>query len=98
MLGNNGDRSTRVIKYTHACVRIEHAGGVLVVDPGVWSEPEALDGCTAVLLTHEHADHVDAVGVRGVGAPVFGPAGARIPGVDFEALMPGARFELDGLG
>lgn len=50
-----------VIKYSHACVRIENDGAVLVIDPGVWSEAEeALDGVDAVLLTHEHADHVDA--------------------------------------
>lgn len=51
----------KVIKYSHACVRVEHEGAVLVVDPGVWSEAEeALDGVDAVLLTHEHVDHVDA--------------------------------------
>jgi len=32
----------RLVKYTHACVRVEHGGAVLVIDPGVWSEPEAL--------------------------------------------------------
>lgn len=51
----------KVTKYSHACVRVEHEGAVLVVDPGVWSEAErALDGVDAVLLTHEHVDHVDA--------------------------------------
>jgi L-ascorbate metabolism protein UlaG (beta-lactamase superfamily) len=51
----------RVIKYSHACVRIEENGAVLVIDPGVWSESEtALDGVDAVLLTHEHVDHLDA--------------------------------------
>lgn len=51
----------RVTKYSHSCLRIEHEGAVVVVDPGVWSESErALDGVDAVLLTHEHADHVDA--------------------------------------
>lgn len=51
----------RVTKYSHSCLRIEHDGAVVVVDPGVWSESEqALDGVDAVLLTHEHVDHVDA--------------------------------------
>ncbi len=50
-----------MIKYSHACLRIEHNDAVVVIDPGVWSESEvALDGVDAVLLTHEHADHVDA--------------------------------------
>lgn len=54
----------RLIKYTHACVRLEHDGGVLVIDPGIWSEPEVLDGADAVLVTHEHFDHVDAERLR----------------------------------
>ncbi|MBO4205799.1 MBL fold metallo-hydrolase [Micromonospora echinofusca] len=49
----------RLTKYTHSCVRIEHDGGVLVIDPGMFAEPAALDGADAVLITHEHPDHLD---------------------------------------
>ncbi|HEX8629879.1 MAG TPA: MBL fold metallo-hydrolase [Catenuloplanes sp.] len=49
----------RVIKFTHSCVRLEGDGGVLVIDPGTFSERAALDGVDAVLITHEHADHLD---------------------------------------
>lgn len=49
----------RLTKYSHSCVRLEKDGAVLVVDPGAYSEREALDGVDAVLLTHEHIDHVD---------------------------------------
>ena len=48
----------RLTKYSHACVRLE-GDGVLVIDPGVFSEAEALDGVDAVLITHEHFDHLD---------------------------------------
>jgi L-ascorbate metabolism protein UlaG (beta-lactamase superfamily) len=48
----------RLTKYSHACVRLE-GDGVLVIDPGVFSEPAALDGVDAVLITHEHADHLN---------------------------------------
>jgi L-ascorbate metabolism protein UlaG (beta-lactamase superfamily) len=47
----------RLTKFGHACVRIEHDGGVVVLDPGFFTDPAALDGATAVLVTHEHADH-----------------------------------------
>ena len=49
----------RLTKYGHACVRLESGDRVLVLDPGTLSEPAALAGATAVLITHEHDDHVD---------------------------------------
>jgi L-ascorbate metabolism protein UlaG (beta-lactamase superfamily) len=49
----------RLLKYSHACVRVESDAAVLVIDPGVFTEPESLDGVDAVLITHEHFDHLD---------------------------------------
>ena len=47
-------------KFTHACVRLERDGRVLVLDPGTLSESsQALAGADAVLITHEHGDHFD---------------------------------------
>ena len=48
----------RVTKFTHSCLRVE-GDGVLVVDPGAFSERSALTGADAVLVTHEHIDHLD---------------------------------------
>jgi L-ascorbate metabolism protein UlaG (beta-lactamase superfamily) len=48
-----------VTKFTHSCLRVEGDGSVLVVDPGVFSERSALTGADAVLITHEHPDHLD---------------------------------------
>ncbi len=56
----------KLTKFTHACVRLEKEGRVLVLDPGSFSEvEEALDGAAAVLITHEHADHIDVDAVTG---------------------------------
>jgi L-ascorbate metabolism protein UlaG (beta-lactamase superfamily) len=49
----------RVTKFTHSCLRIDGGDSVLVVDPGVFSERSALTGADAVLITHEHFDHLD---------------------------------------
>lgn len=49
----------RLRKFGHACVRLEDGDRVLVIDPGTFTEPEALAGATAVLVTHEHPDHID---------------------------------------
>ncbi|GAA4284451.1 MBL fold metallo-hydrolase [Brevibacterium daeguense] len=42
----------------HAGVRLEREGGSLAVDPGGFTDPQILAGVSAVLVTHEHADHV----------------------------------------
>ncbi len=48
----------RVTKLGHAWVRIGLDGQVLVVDPGAFTDAEAVDGATAVLVTHQHLDHL----------------------------------------
>ncbi|PZF87805.1 MBL fold metallo-hydrolase [Micromonospora deserti] len=89
-----------ITKFTHSCVRLEHDGGVLVIDPGTWSEPRALAGADAVLVTHEHADHVDVLRLAGLGVPVYAPEGAELPDL---APLPvtrvgaGQRFTAAGL-
>jgi L-ascorbate metabolism protein UlaG (beta-lactamase superfamily) len=50
----------RMIKFTHACVRLEQDGRSLLLDPGTWAEDAAFEGVSDVLVTHEHADHIDA--------------------------------------
>ncbi|MGC0415730.1 MBL fold metallo-hydrolase [Embleya sp. AB8] len=45
-------------KLGHACVRLTTDRATIVIDPGAFSEPDALVGADAVLITHEHFDHV----------------------------------------
>jgi L-ascorbate metabolism protein UlaG (beta-lactamase superfamily) len=61
----------RITKFGHACVRIEHEGQVVVIDPGSFTDREAVDGATAVLVTHEHFDHYDLEHLAAYGGPVF---------------------------
>jgi L-ascorbate metabolism protein UlaG (beta-lactamase superfamily) len=44
-------------KHGHACVVLSDGDRRLVIDPGAFTEPTALDGASAVLVTHEHPDH-----------------------------------------
>jgi L-ascorbate metabolism protein UlaG (beta-lactamase superfamily) len=53
-----------LIKYGHACVVLCEGERRLVVDPGAFTDPTALDGASAVLVTHEHPDHFVADRIR----------------------------------
>jgi L-ascorbate metabolism protein UlaG (beta-lactamase superfamily) len=91
----------RLRKVGHACVRLEHGGATLVIDPGSFSAPDALDDAHAVLITHEHVDHVVPDQVRAAAqrnpdlriwtnptvADLLAGAGAQV-----EAVADGDRF------
>lgn len=61
----------RITKFGHACGRFEHDGSVGVIDPGMFTDPEAVTGASAVLITHEHPDHYDPANLRATDAQVF---------------------------
>jgi L-ascorbate metabolism protein UlaG (beta-lactamase superfamily) len=74
----------RLTKYTHACVRLERDGRTLLIDPGTFAEVEAYEDVSHILVTHEHADHVDAAQLAKVlaGNPdltVYTSAAAALP-------------------
>lgn len=92
----------------HSCVRLSDARGTLVVDPGTLSDPAALDGAEAVLVTHEHADHLDAAALaRALGGDrppeVWGPrpvlaalAAAGATDAHLHEAAPGTAFVAAG--
>ena len=65
----------RLTKLVHACVRLEKDGAVLVIDPGAYSGPDSMDGADAVLITHEHFDHMQPDTLR---AALSGNPGLRV--------------------
>ena len=77
----------RITKFGHSCVRIEHDGQVVVIDPGAFTEREAVDGATAVLVTHEHLDHLDVDHLRATDAPVFTIEAVRAQIADADAAV-----------
>ena len=50
----------RLRKFGHSCLLVESGPGRVLIDPGTFSSGfEDLDGLTAVLVTHQHPDHLD---------------------------------------
>jgi L-ascorbate metabolism protein UlaG (beta-lactamase superfamily)/catechol 2,3-dioxygenase-like lactoylglutathione lyase family enzyme len=86
----------RLTRWSHACVVLEADGRRLVVDPGEWSEPRALDGAHAVLVTHEHGDHADLARLGAAALPVWAPRGADLGEVTFTPVDSGQSLTIEG--
>jgi len=69
-----------VTKLEHACQVVTEGDARLVLDPGGLTRPVDTTGVVAVVVTHEHPDHVTAEQLHRIlganpGAVVLGPAG-----------------------
>jgi L-ascorbate metabolism protein UlaG (beta-lactamase superfamily) len=55
----------RISKYIHSCLLIEKGADRILFDPGKFSfveglvRPEQFENLSAVVITHQHPDHVD---------------------------------------
>jgi L-ascorbate metabolism protein UlaG (beta-lactamase superfamily) len=106
--------SIRLTRWGHSCIRLDRGDDHLVIDPGVFSDlPGALDGVAAVLVTHEHPDHLATEPLAEAvqrGVQVWAPqpvvdalAAAGAPAERLHAVGAGQRFtaggfEVDALG
>jgi len=46
-----------ITTWGHSAVRLERDGALLVIDPGTLSDQMVIESASAILITHEHADH-----------------------------------------
>lgn len=60
----------KIQKFLHSCLLVEHEGARVLFDPGLYSfiegrvKPEVFNNIDAILITHEHFDHVDVAGLK----------------------------------
>jgi L-ascorbate metabolism protein UlaG (beta-lactamase superfamily) len=74
----------KLTKHEHSCVVLEKDGASIVIDPGSFSAnaAEIIAGADAILITHEHYDHVNEAAVNEALAArpdlhVYAPAALR---------------------
>jgi L-ascorbate metabolism protein UlaG (beta-lactamase superfamily) len=99
----------RLTKHEHACVVLEKDGTSIVVDPGAFSPgaAEIIAGAEAILLTHEHFDHVNEAAINAALADradlrVYAPAALRdtfaAHAGQFTAVSPGDTLDVASFG
>jgi L-ascorbate metabolism protein UlaG (beta-lactamase superfamily) len=97
----------RLTKFGHSCLLVEEGQARMLLDPGVLSGGfEGLEGLTALLFTHQHADHLDPERLRGLldrnpGVRVVSDEGSAKPlgeaGADAEVVHDGDELDLGGV-
>jgi L-ascorbate metabolism protein UlaG (beta-lactamase superfamily) len=103
----------QLTKLGHACVRLRKDDRTLVIDPGgLTPEDDAIAGAEAVLITHEHFDHLEAERLRKAlaedprltvytcraVAEILGDAGDRVRTVGEGDALTIAGFEVGVVG
>jgi L-ascorbate metabolism protein UlaG (beta-lactamase superfamily) len=94
----------RITKLGHSCLHVVDGDADILVDPGTFSTGFAqLTGLTAVLITHEHADHLDrdalpALLAANPQAAVYADAGSAVTlqdaGIAVTAVSAGQSIDV----
>ena len=92
----------KLTKYEHACFTLEAAGEILVIDPGSFTDDFVVtDNITAIVVTHEHADHFDpdqlaAIFAKNPNAVLVSLPSIvdKLPGHKSQAVHPGDKVDI----
>lgn len=101
----------KLTKYEHSAVLLEKEGEALLIDPGNFARPfDKIPGLVAVVVTHEHLDHIDSTQLDRIlaansGVRLIAGAGvaSSLPQYEWEVVVPGdsrevGSFRLDFYG
>ena len=97
----------KVTKFGHSCLLIQEGEARVLIDPGVWSRGfQELQNLNAILITHEHPDHLDSEALKIVlknnpSVKIYTNKGAgkilSENGIAFELLENGQSTKLNGV-
>ncbi len=88
----------QITRFGHAAVLVESADTRVLIDPGVFSSDEtfALEGLDAIVVTHQHPDHIDVD--RGAGLIERNPAAVLLCDPDSAAMLDFGDWLAHGAG
>jgi L-ascorbate metabolism protein UlaG (beta-lactamase superfamily) len=92
------DGSMQITRFGHAALLVEAAGSRILIDPGVFSSDDAfaLTDLDAIVVTHQHPDHVDQDRLPGVLG--LNPGATLLSDPETSAVLGGGWLEnADGL-
>ena len=86
----------QVTRFGHAALLVEAVGQRILIDPGVFSAAETfeLTGLAAIVVTHQHPDHIDADRIARL--LVQNPAAVRLSDPETAAQFPQFKAHQDG--
>lgn len=94
----------QITHFGHSCVLLDTGASRLLIDPGTFSSGfEQVSALDAVLVTHQHPDHLDVARIGDLrnanpDARFFVDAGTatQLTWIDHEVLAPGASVQVGG--
>jgi len=94
----------RITKLGHSCLHVTDGDASILIDPGAYSAGfEGLTGLTAILVTHQHTDHLDqnrlpALLAANPSTAVYADAGSapivESAGFAVTTVKPGDEFDV----
>lgn len=97
----------RITKLGHSCLVIEEGEAKIIIDPGSYSKgQENVTGVHAVLITHEHPDHLHPDSLRAIlknnpGAVIYTNSGVgaqlQKESIPYTLLEDGQKTEVQGV-
>ncbi|MHA6779920.1 MBL fold metallo-hydrolase [Pseudonocardia saturnea] len=94
----------QITHFGHSCVLLDTGAARLLIDPGTFSSGfESLTGLDAVLVTHQHPDHLDLDRLApllkanpGARLVVDGGTATQLTAIDHEVTAPGDALDVAG--